>query len=141
MLGQQRVDDALGRVPADGRAAARAVDLSDLRVEQAEVVVDLGGGPHDRARRPHRVLLLEGDRGPDVFDPVHVGPVDALEEQAGVGGEGLDVAPLPLGEDRIERERRLAGAGDAGDDGHPVVRDGEGNVLEVVLPRSVDPEP
>ena len=53
----------------------------------------------------------------------------------------LDVPPLPLREERVEGQRRLAGAGDAGDDGEPIVRNLEGDVLEVVLAGSLDPEP
>ena len=117
------------------------MDAPDLRVEQAQIIVDLGGGADRRARRSHRVLLLEGHRGPDLLDAVHVGTVHPIEEHARVGGQRLDVAPLPFGEERVEGERRLAGAGHAGHDREPVVRDLERDVLEVVLPGSVDPEP
>src|SRR6266851_5552935 len=100
-----------------------------------------GGRAHRGARGANGVLLLEGDGGADVLDPVHVGPVEPLEEHARVGGEGLDVAPLTLGEDRVEGEGGLARARDARDDGDAVVGDGQGNVLQVVLPGSLDPEP
>ncbi len=59
--------------------------------------------------------------------------VHAVQELAGVGGEGLDVAPLALGVDGIEGERRLAGAGDAGDDDQLAEREVEVELLEIVL--------
>ena len=38
------------------------------------------------------------------------------EELAGVGGERFDVPPLAFGVERVERERRFPGTGNAGDD-------------------------
>ena len=86
VLGQQRVDDAIHRVTLDETTAARAMHAADFGVQESQVIVDFGRGPDGRAGGPHGILLLEGDRGPDVLDPVHVGPVHALEEQARVRG-------------------------------------------------------
>src|SRR4029434_5315200 len=41
----------------------------------------------------------------------------------------------------VEDQRRLARAGDSRDDGDAVVGDVDGDVLQVVLPGSLDPEP
>ncbi len=118
-----------------------AVDAADLGVEEAEVVGHFGRGAHRRARRPHRVLLLQRDRGAHVLDLVDVGAIDPLQEHPGVRAERLDEPPLAFGEERVERERGLARARDAGDHGQPVVGQAQGDALEVVLARSVDPEP
>src|SRR5207237_1047607 len=75
------------------------------------------------------------------LDPVDVWAVHPIEEHARVRGQRLDVAPLPLGEERVEGERGLPGAGHAGDDREPVVRDLERDVLEVVLPGSAAAAP
>ncbi len=48
------------------------------------------------------------------------GPRRRLHELAGVGVEGLQVAPLALGEQDVEGQGALAAAGDAGDDGEAV---------------------
>src|SRR3989475_7875157 len=48
---------------------------------------------------------------------LHQGLRHPLEELLGVGGERLDVAPLSLGIQRVERERALSRAGGAGDHG------------------------
>ncbi len=53
---------------------------------------------------------------------IDVGLLDALEELAGVGREGFDVAALALGVDGVEGEGGLSRSGDAGDDGKGVVR-------------------
>ena len=51
-LGQleDAVDDLVGRLALDLAAADRAVRDADARVEQPQVVVDLGDGAHRRAR-------------------------------------------------------------------------------------------
>ena len=69
---------------------------------------------------------------------VDVGLLHLPEELARVGGERLDVAALALGEDGVEGEAALAGAGEAGDDDELVARDGDVDVLEVVLARAAD---
>ncbi len=118
-------------------AVLRADDLPDLGIEQPKVVVDLGDGPDRGAGGPDRVPLLQRDGRPHVPEVVHVGPVELFEEHLGVGGEGLDVAPLPLGEDRVEGQGGLARSRQAGDHRHGVVRDPEAHVLEVVLTRTL----
>ena len=50
----------------------------------------------------------------------------------------LDVAALALGEDRVEGQARLAGAGQPGEDDQRVPRQVERDVLEVVLAGAAD---
>src|SRR5437879_550115 len=73
------------------------------------------------------------------LDLVDVGTIDAVEEHPRVARERFDVPPLPLGEQRVEGQRRLAGAGHARDDGEAIVGNLERDVLQVVLPGSLDP--
>ncbi len=47
-------------------------------------------------------------------DRVDARLVEELQELAGVGAEGLDVAALALGVERLEDEGALAGAGELG---------------------------
>ena len=107
-------------------------------VEQAEVVVDLGDGADGGAGAAAGGLLLDGDGGGEAVDGVDVGALHLVEELAGVGGEGFDVAALAFGVDGVEGERGLAGAGEAGDDGEGVARDADVDVAQVVLARSAD---
>ncbi len=71
--------------------------------------------------------------GRQPLDEVDVGLVHLAQELAGVRGEGLDVAPLALGVDRVEGERGLARARQAREDDEPVARQIDADVLEVVL--------
>ena len=127
------VDDLLERLPLDGPAAVGAVRVADARVEQAQVVVDLGDGAHRGARVARRRLLVDRDGRREALDAVDVGLVHLPQELAGVGRQRLDVAPLPLGVDRVEGERRLARARQAGDHDEAVARQRQRDVLQVVL--------
>jgi hypothetical protein len=60
------------------------------------------------------------------------------QELPGVRRERLDVAALALGVDRVESKRRLARPREPGDDDQPVARQGQVDVLEVVLARALD---
>ncbi len=136
--GQDAVDDLLGGLPLDRRATGRAVRVADPGEEEAEVVVDLGDGADGRAGVLRRGLLVDRDRGREALDEVDVGLVHLAQELARVRRERLDVAALALGEDGVEREARLARAGEAGEDDEGVSGQVDRDVLEVVLPGSTD---
>ena len=139
-LGQREdlVDDRLDGLAGDRAAADRAVRPADARVEQAQVVVDLGDRADRRARVARGRLLVDRDRRREAVDGVDVGLLHHLQELARVRGERLDVAALALGVDRVEGERRLAGPGEPGDADEGVPRQPDGDVLEVVLAGAVD---
>ena len=135
---QDLVDDRLLALAGDRAAADRAVRLADARVEQAQVVVDLGDGADRRARVAAGGLLVDRDRRGEAVDRVDVRLLHHLQELPGVGAQALDVAPLALGVDRVEGEARLAGAAQAGDADQRMARQTDIDVLEVVLSRAVN---
>ena len=132
------LDDRVDRLAGDLPAADRAVRPADPRVEQAQVVVDLGDRADGRTRVARRRLLVDRDRGAQPVDRVDVRLLHHLQELPRVRGERLDVAPLPLGVDRVEGEARLTGAREAGDADERVPREPDRDVLQVVLPGAVD---
>ena len=87
-----------------------------------------------------RGLLVDRDRRAEPLDEVDVGLVHLAQELAGVRRQRLDVAPLALGEDRVEGQAGLPGAGQPGEDDEGVARQVERDVLEVVLPGAPDDE-
>ena len=137
---QHLVDDRLDRLPGDRPPADRAVRPPDPRVEQSQVVVDLGHGADRRARVARRRLLVDRDRRREALDRVHVRLLHHLEELARVRREGLDVPALALRVDRVEGERRLPGAGQPGDRDQLVPRQADVDVLQVVLAGTVNDE-
>ena len=117
-------DDLVPALPADGAPGPRE--------EQPQVVVDLGGRADRRPRVPQAVLLPDRDGGTDPVDLVGVGLPHPLEELPGVGRERFDIPPLPFGVDGVERQRRLPGAADSGDDDQLPGGQRQVDVLEVV---------
>ena len=134
------LDDRVDRLPGDRPAADRAVRAPDARVEEPQVVVDLGDRADGRARVPRRRLLVDRDRRREPVDRVDVGLLHHLQELPRVGRERLDVTPLTLGVDRVEGKARLPRAGEPGDADELLPREPDGDVLEVVLPGAVDYE-
>ena len=132
------VDDRVEALAGDRLAADRAVRPADARIQQAQVVVDLRHRADGRARVARRRLLVDRDRRREAVDVVDVGLLHHLEELPRIRAERLDVAALPFRVDRVEGERRLAGAGEPGDADQAVPRQADGDVLEVVLAGAVD---
>ncbi len=110
----------------------RTVRLADAREKQPQIVVDLGDGAHRRPRIVRGRLLLDRDRRRQSLDQIDVGLFHQLQELPRVRRQRLDIAPLSFGVERIERERALAGARQAGDDDQPMPRQIEVDVLEIV---------
>ncbi len=94
----------------DREARRRRVGHADAREQEAQIVVDLRHRADGRARVLARRLLLDGDRRRQAVDVIDVRLLHHLEELARVGRKAFHVAPLALGIDGVEGERRLAGA-------------------------------
>jgi len=132
------VDDALHGVATHEPAAAAAMEPGGARIEQLQVVVELGHRANRRARRAHRVGLVDGDRRQDAVDAVDLRLVHTVEELPRVRRKRLDVAALALRVDRVENERRLAGAGHARDYDELSQRDVDVQGAQIVLTRAPD---
>ena len=130
--------DALRGVPAHRLAAVPAMQLRRAREQQLQMIVELGHRADGRARRAHRVRLVDRDGRRNAVDAVHRRLVHAVEELARVRRERLDVTTLALGVQRVEHQRGLARAGHTRHDHELVQRNLEAQVLEVVLPGTVD---
>ncbi len=121
--GQHQIRDLRGGLALDGGAVFGTVRCAEPRPQEAQVVVDLGDRPDRGPGVVAGALLLDRDRGRQALDRVHVGLLHQAEELAGVGGERLDVAPLSLGVNRVERERRFPRSRQPRDDGQTVALD------------------
>ena len=136
--GEDAVDHLLHRLAGDLLAALVAMHPADPGKEEAQVIVDFGDGADGGTGILRGRLLLDGDRRGKPLDRLDIGLLHLLEELAGVGGEGFDIAPLPLGINGIEGQGRFTRAGDAGDDHQLVAGDGDVDALEVVLASAFD---
>ncbi len=134
--GQHAIDHLADGLRLDRQAGGGRVGHADARPEQAHVIVDF----RHRADRGAWVaaggLLLDGNRRRQALDGVDVGLAHQFEELAGIGGQAFDVTALALGVDGVERQRRFAGAGQAGNDGQAVARDIDIDILQIMFARA-----
>ena len=139
-LGQRQhpVDHLRHGLALDRQAGRRRIGHADAGEQQPHVVVDLGDRADGRARVAAGGLLLDRDGRRQAVDLVDVRLLHHLQELAGIGRQPLDVAALALGIDRVEGERRLARARQAGQHDQLVARQVEVDVLEIVLARAAD---
>ena len=138
---EHEVRHLLQRLARDGLAAAGAVRLPDAREEQAQVVGDFRGGGDGRARIVGERALLDRDRRRETVDRVDIGLAHLLEELPRVGRQGLDVASLTFGVDRVESERGFSGAREPRDHDQPIARNPDVDVAEIVLACAADDDP
>ena len=126
------VRDFVDRIFFHLLATVQAISAANARVQQPEVIVNLSCGGHGRARIAGRILLLDRNRRSDAVDDIDIGLFNALQELPGVGRQRLDVAPLSLGVNGVERERRLARSRDPRHHRQQVVRNLEIDILQIV---------
>ena len=133
---QDMVDHLRHALRRQHQAVIRAMRLADARVEQPQVVVDFGDGAYGRARIVAGGLLLDRDRRRQALDQVDIRLFHQLQELSRVSRQRFDVAALAFRIERVEGERRLARAGQAGDHDQPVARQIEIDVLQIVRART-----
>jgi len=135
--GQVR-EDRLRRVMAHRQRRLLVEQLGRPREQQLQVVVQLGHRADRAAAGAHRVGLVDGDGRRHAVDTVDRRAVHAVEELPCIGAEGLDVAALPLGIQRVEDQAGLARSAGAGDDRQLAGADVQVQVLQVVLAGAAD---
>lgn len=99
---QERVDDLLRALLGHLASALGTVGYTDARVEQAEIVVDLGYRPDRRAGIVRDAALVDGDGGAETLNSLNVRFVHLPEKLPRVRTERFNVPALSLGEDRVE---------------------------------------
>ena len=140
MRGRHLRPDRLRVVILDLLAGFRIETFCDVAEPDFEEIGQFRHRAHGGARSLHRVGLLDGDGGPDVLDGLDQRLGQKLEELAGIGAEGLGVAALALGVQRVENQRGLARSAQAGDYDVFSQREIEVEALKVVLPDAPQPD-
>jgi len=131
---------SLGRVFPDRSPAAAAVTPPYPGPEQPEIVVYLRCGAHRRAARDDRIALLDGNGGGYAFEPVDQGFRHPVKELLGIGRERLDISPLSLGVEGVERQGTLARSARTGHHDQRSVRQVDRDIPEIILPGVDDPD-
>ena len=131
-IGEHAMDDILRAVFLYQLSAYGRIGFSDTGKQQAQILVDFGGGSDGGTRVPAHYLLFDGNGGRNAFDKVTFGFAHSSEELAGIRGKAFHIAPLSFGIERVERQRGFPRARQSGDNHQLVARDIYVNVFQVV---------
>ena len=129
---QNTCGDFIRAVLANLCAALDAERLPASREQQPQIIINLRGGRHRRARIACGIFLANCYRWSNPGDFVHVRLFHALEELPRVSRERFDIAALAFRINRVESQRGFARAAHAGDDSDGVVRNVYRDVFEVM---------
>src|SRR5262249_41138942 len=110
----QAVGDLRARLRMDRAIAARAMLLTDLRIQQPQVVIDLGDRRDGGLASPPARALFDRDRRRNAEQELDVGFGEHLEELPRISRQAVNVTTLSLRIDDVEGQRRLPRAGKAG---------------------------
>ncbi|EEZ72416.1 hypothetical protein NEICINOT_03347 [Neisseria cinerea ATCC 14685] len=115
-----------------------AIRRADAGVQKAQVIVDFRNRADGGARVVAGGFLLDGNRGRQAFDQIDVGFVHHLQKLPRIGGQALDITPLPFGIQRVKRQRRLATARQPCDHYQLVARNVQIDVFQIMRARASD---
>ena len=119
-------------------SAQRAVRRPHRGEQHPQVVGDVGHRADRRTGIGADGLLIDGHDRRQTVDEIDVRLFQLADEAFRKRRHRRQQAPLPFGIDRVEGERRLAGAAHAGDDDQLVARNFHVDILQVVLARPVN---
>ena len=128
------VHGLLGNLPPTDRAVGHA----DAGVHQTQIVVNLRYRSHRGTRVVACCFLVDGDGRGQAGDLVDIGLFHLAQKLAGIAGKAFHIAALAVGIDRVKRQARLAGAGQAGHDDQLISGQLQIDVFQVMLPRTLD---
>ena len=106
--------------------------------QQPQKVVDLGNRSNGRTGILVGRFLFDRNHRTQPRNFIHIGTLHRTDKLTGIGRQGLHIPALPFGIDRIERQRRLARPGESGYHGQGIPGDLHIDILEVMLPGSVN---
>ena len=138
MVAHELGKDRLRALRRHRRAVVDAVLHAQLHIQQPQEVPHLGRGRHRALTAAARQALLNGHRGRNAIHGIDFRPPRRLHDGACIGIERFKIAALPLVEQDVERQRRLARTRYARHDVEFAVRNVDVQALQVVLVRVDD---
>ncbi len=103
--GHHPVNHVLHLLRLDGQAGGGAEGRARAGEQQAQVVMNFGHRADRGARIFRGGFLLDGNRRAEARDMVDIGLLHHVQKLARIGRQAFDIAPLPLGIDRVEGQR------------------------------------
>ena len=130
--------DGVGRVVPHGLRSLLVKQLPRARKQQLEVIVQLRHRAHGGAAGAHGVGLVDSDGRRHALYTVHRWLVHSVQKLARVGAEGLHIATLALGVQRVKHQAGFARAAGAGHHRQLAGADVQVQVAKVVLACATD---
>ena len=96
------------RLRLNRHITARAMLSAELHPHQAQKVINLGECGHRRFASSARHPLLDGDRGRNAVNRIHIGPRGGLHKLPRIGVQRFKIAALAFVKNNVKRERRFA---------------------------------
>lgn len=115
-----------------------AIRRADAGVQKAQVIVDFRNRADSGTRIVAGGFLLNGNRRRQALNQVHIGLVHHLQKLPRIGGQALDITPLPFGIQRVKRQRRLAAARQPGYHHQLVAWNVQIDVFQIMRARAAD---
>jgi hypothetical protein len=133
---RQLVDDLLRRLLPDRLVALVAANLAEPGHQQPEIVVNLRHRRHRAPRISAASPLVDRNGRLEPFDQIDVRPLHLVQELPRIHRQALDVLPLALRKQRVERQRTLPRAARAGYHHQPVAGNIEIDVAKIMRTRA-----
>src|SRR5437867_7585525 len=138
LVGEDLIDNLLGRLPLQWTAREWIVRLTDCRIKDAQIIVRLRCGRDCRSRIRAGAALLDGDGRGKTLDKIDIRLFHLIEELPRISRETFDVTPLPFRVQGVKGERRFSRAAQARNDDQFLTRNLQVKVLQIVLSRTTD---
>ena len=132
------IHDFVHRLLPDFPAAFRAVRNAHPRPQQTKIVMNLRHRSHGRARIPPCRLLIDGDRGAEALNRVHVRLVHLPQKLAGIARKAFHIPALAFRINGIKSKGALAAPAQPRDHRHLIARYPQGDVFQIVFPGTPD---
>ena len=134
----QTAANLVSRLRLDRALALRAILRAEPGKEQAHEMINFRDRRHRAFAPAARLALLNADGGGNAGDQIDFGPGQLLDELTGIDIHRIQETPLPLGKKKIKRQCALPRTAHPGDDDELIARNGQGNILEIVLARAMN---
>ena len=118
--------------------AVRAKLRSSFGKEQPQKMINLGHGRDGRFAAATRDALLNRHARRQPGDKIDIGLLQLFDKLPRIRRHAVEKSSLSFGEQDIEREGRFTGATQTCDDHHPVARNLDVDIFQVVLARAVN---
>src|SRR5437667_2331043 len=107
LVGEDLIDNLLGRLPLQWTAREWIVRLTDSRIKDAQIIVRLRCGRDCRSWIRAGTALLDGDGRGKTLDKIDIRLFHLIEKLPRISRETFDVTPLSFSIERIEGKGRF----------------------------------